>query len=110
MPDEPTLSPTDVAFALAQRGIRASRDRIARMSDALYGRDDTEVGRYRRFSTSDVDQLAAALLLVEGGASREDAARMLRDPASAAHQIQAEAEALVAALRRLPETTQAMSA
>ena len=110
MPDEPTLSPTDVAFALAQRGIRASRDRIARMSDALYGRDDSEAGRYRRFSAADVDQLAAAFLLVEGGASRDDAARMLRDPATAADQIQVEAEALVTALRRLQQTSQAMSA
>ena len=107
---ETTLSPTDVAFLLAQRGIRASRDRIARMADQLYRRDTEEVGRHRRFSQSQVDELAAAFLLIEGGASREDAALMLQDPAAAAHQIRAEAEARIAALQRIQDLPQAMSA
>ncbi len=107
---ESMLSPTDVAFLLAQQGIRASRDRIARMADEMYGRDSEEVGRHRRFSHSQVDELAAAFLLIEGGASREDAARMLRDPAAAAHKIRAEADARIEALQRIQDLPEAMSA
>ena len=108
--EQSTLSPTDVAFMLAQRGIRASRDRIARMADELYGREDGEIGRHRRFSTAQVDELAAAFLLIEGGASREDAARMLADPVAAAQRIKAEAEARIKALRRIQDMTEALSA
>ena len=110
VPEQPTLSPTDVAFMLAQRGIRASRDRIARMADQLYGRESNQVGRHRRFSPSQVDELGAAFLLVEGGVTRGEAARMLQDPAGAAHQIKAEAEARIAALRRIEHMTRAMIA
>ena len=110
MPDQPTLSPTDVAFILAQRGIRASRDRIARMADELYGRDTDEVGRHRRFADCQVDELAAAFLLVEGGVSREAAAVMLRDPAAAAKRIMAEARARIEALERIGDFPEAMSA
>lgn len=110
MSEDSTFSPTDVAFALAQRGIRASRDRIARMADALYGRDKREAGRHRRFTSSQVEELGAALLLIEGGASREAAARMVQDPAAAANEIQVAANKRIEALTRVHELSQAMTA
>ena len=108
--EQQTLSPTDVAYLLAQRGIRASRDRIARMGNQLYGRTSEQYGQHRRFAATQVDELAAAFLLTDAGLSREDAARMVQDPDEAANQIQAEADTRIEALRRLQAPVKAMSA
>jgi hypothetical protein len=78
-----TYTSTDLTIELAARyGLRASRDRIARMADVLFGRED-EDRRHRRFSEDQIPGLALALSLVEAGLSRQEASDMLQNPAAA---------------------------
>ena len=97
------MTATDVSFKLAQRGIYASRDRIARMSDALWGREAHEAGRHRKFNDAMIDELALSMQLIERGMTRAQIVEVLRDPSRAADQILSDTEELVQELRRLEE-------
>ncbi len=103
------MTATDVAFRLAQRNIKASRDRVARLADAIWGRPARDVGRHRRFTEEQIDQLAIACRLSDSGLSRHEIAGVIQNPAAAAQRILAEAEVMVQALHRL-ENTEARSA
>ena len=103
------MTATDVAFRLAQRNIKASRDRVARLADAIWGRPSSAVGRHRRFTEEQVDQLAIACRLSDSGLSRHDIAQVMQNPSDAAERILADAEAMVQALRQL-EDVEATSA
>jgi hypothetical protein len=97
------MTASDVAFQLAQRNIKASRDRVARLADAIWGRQPTEAGRHRRFSEDQIDQLAIACRLSDRGLSRSEIALVMQNPSDAAEQILADAEAMVRALRQLED-------
>lgn len=97
------MSATDVAFRLAQRNIKASRDRVARLADAIWGRSPGDTGRHRRFTEEQVDQLAVACRLSDSGLSRHDIARVMQNPSVAAERILADAQAIVRELRQLED-------
>lgn len=97
------MTATEVSFRLAQRGIYASRDRIARMSDALWGREPHEAGRHRKFSDAMIDELALSMQLIERGMTRAQIVEIMRDPSQAADRILSDTEELVRELRRLEE-------
>lgn len=84
----PRLSSTDVSLELGIRyGIRASRDRVARMADALWGRSTTE---HRRFDESHIETMAAAMTLLEAGLTRSETVELLEDPEAAAEFVSSE--------------------
>lgn len=97
------MTATDVSFRLARRNIHASRDRIARMSDALWGREPQDAGRHRKFSDTMIDQLAIAIQLLDKGLTRVEIIEIIRDPSQGADRILSDAKALVEDLRRLDE-------
>lgn len=103
------MTATDVAFRLAQRNIKASRDRVARLADAIWGRPRSDAGRHRRFTEEQVDQLAIACQLSDSGLSRHEIAQVMQNPSDAAERILADAETMVRALREL-ENIEAQSA
>lgn len=102
----PLLTSTDVSLELGIRyGIRASRDRVARMADALWGRDSST--EHRRFAESDIEVMAAAMTLLEVGLTRSQAAELLQDPGAAAEWLAAERDKR---LRQYDVATKAMEA
>lgn len=105
MSSERQLTTTDVSGLLYVEGIKASRDKVNRMADAIFGRRDHR--RHRRYSPADVDLLAQAFRLEEEGFDRQHIALMVRDPVSAPERIRAETEEeirrLSSALRRVQE-------
>ena len=90
-------STSAVVDTLASRNITASRDRVARMADRLFGRPARDVGRHRRYSDDEVDLLVAAFRLQdECGLPVEEVERLAGvDPSMVAVTI----EQRIAALR-----------
>ena len=78
-----TYTSTDLTIELAERyGLRASRDRIARMADVLFGRGEDD-RRHRRFTDDQIPELAMALSLLEAGLNRQEVVAMMTDPVRA---------------------------
>ena len=84
------LTTTDVSLELVLRyGIRASRDRIARLADLLLPR--TTTGKHRRFTPDQLDILAVGIELLDSGMTRREVAEALQDPKAAAELLREQA-------------------
>lgn len=107
------MTTVDVTFELAHLNVKASRDRIARLADALWDRPQSTAGKHRHFTAEQVDQLAIAFNLIDNGLTLQEIAQAMEDPSPIAEKILANAEMLVQRIRRLEapvEDIEALSA
>ena len=102
---EPTYSSVEVMRILESQGIRACRERINQLADALFGRDPADWRQPRRVTVDQLHVLREAFALIDSGLPRQTVVELFSDPQKVFTQLTAALDEARAGVRQFQEAT-----